>query len=119
MSRRFVRPVLALAIGLLSGAALAAGSSAPFGYTPDPALQRERPAQLQARIRRSCVSTQAALQNTTAAAVSRGCGCYASRVMSAMTPSELAAYRSTGIFNDTTRAKAFAALDSCGLKRPS
>ncbi|TDR94905.1 hypothetical protein [Enterovirga rhinocerotis] len=119
MSRMLVRSVAALAIGLFCGSAMAAGSSAPFGYTPDPALMRETPAQLRVRIQRACVSTQAGIQGGSQGSASRGCGCYATRVLRAMTPAELAAYRSTGIFDETTRVKAFAALDSCGLKRPS
>ncbi|MDF2813519.1 MAG: hypothetical protein K0S56_4550, partial [Microvirga sp.] len=32
---------------------------------------------------------------------------------------EVQAYRDTGVFNDSTRGKALASLDSCKLQRPS
>jgi hypothetical protein len=32
---------------------------------------------------------------------------------------EIQAYRDTGVFNDTARAKALNAIDSCRLQRPS
>ena len=113
-----VRSCLTLAFALAASAALAAASSTPFGYTPDPATMRESPAQLQDRLRRSCISTQTRVQNVAAARVQRGCGCYASRVIRGLDATELAAYRSTGVFNDTARVKGFAALDGCGLRRP-
>jgi hypothetical protein len=115
----FKQLALISSLALLPGAAFAGASSTPFGYTPDPAMQRETPAQLQNRIARSCISTQARIQNAQQSRMQRGCGCYASRVMKGMDATELAAYRATGVFNDTARTKAFAALDSCGLRRPS
>jgi hypothetical protein len=105
------------ALAALPSGAFAGASSTPFGYSPDPAMMRESPAQLQARLRRSCVSTQSRIQDA-GRGVQRGCGCYASRIMRSLDATELAAYRSTGIFNDSARAKAFAALDGCGLRRP-
>lgn len=118
MSPFLVRSCLALALALSGGAALAGASSTPFGYAPDPAMQRESPAQLEARIRRSCMSTQAKIQNVPESRVRRGCGCYASRVIRSLDANELTAYRTTGVFSDSARAKAFAALDGCGLRRP-
>ncbi|HMO30303.1 hypothetical protein [Enterovirga sp.] len=118
MPNVFVRSCLALALALPGGAALAGASSTPFGYAPNPAMMRESPAQLEARIRRSCMSTQAQLQNVPESRVRRGCGCYASRVIRSLDANELMAYRTTGVFNDSARVKAFAALDGCGLRRP-
>ena len=115
---RFACLALALAVVTASGAALAAGSSAPFGYAPDPALAKENPAQLQARVQRACSATQARVQNVSTGQVARGCGCYAKQVMRSLDATELAAYRSSGIFNDSARGKAIAAIDACQLKRP-
>jgi hypothetical protein len=38
--------------------------------------------------------------------------------MRSLDATELDAYRNTAVFNDTARAKALAAIDSCKLKRP-
>jgi hypothetical protein len=38
--------------------------------------------------------------------------------MRTLTPGEVDAYRGTGVFNESARAKAFAALDECKLRRP-
>ena len=84
----FARPLLVLSFALAGGAALAAGSSAPFAYTPDPALRTESVGQLQARVRRACDATQARVQNVSTRQVSRGCGCYASAVMRSLDSGE-------------------------------
>jgi hypothetical protein len=115
---RLARPLLSLTFLALASAAFAAGSSAPFGYTPDPALRTAGKEELEGRVRRACASTQAQLQNVATSKVERPCGCYASRVMAALDESEIQAYRATGVFNDSARAKALTALDSCKLKRP-
>jgi hypothetical protein len=39
--------------------------------------------------------------------------------MRAMAPDEVQAYRDTGVFNETARAKALTALDACRLQRPA
>ena len=98
--------------------ALAAGSGAPFGYTPDPALKTATPAQLEGRVKRSCATTQASLQSVPETRVERPCGCYAFQVIKSLDPAEIDAYRNTGVFNDGARRKAFAAIDQCKLKRP-
>ncbi|WP_375461312.1 hypothetical protein [uncultured Enterovirga sp.] len=110
------RSLLAITFVAFSGAALAAGSSAP--YAPDPGLRTDTPAQLTARIRRACSATQARIQNVSTGQVERGCGCYATRVMRSLTPPEVEAYRMTGVFNDTARGKAISAIDACRLQRP-
>ena len=114
-----LRIVLSASLAILSGAAVAAGSSAPFGYVPDPALRTESPAQLQTRIRRACDVTQARLQSTTENQVARGCVCYAGRLIKALDATEIDAYRTTGVFNETARAKGYAAIDGCRLRRPA
>lgn len=98
--------------------ALAAGSSAPFDYKPDPALRTESRAKLQERVRKACGVTQAKLQNVSEGAVGKPCGCYAAQTMRALDAGELEAYRNTGYFNDSARAKALGAIDACGLRRP-
>ena len=115
---RFARPLLSLTFLALTSAAFAAGSSAPFGYTPDPALRTAGKGELEGRVRRACASTQAQLQNVATSKVERPCACYATRVMGSLDEAEVAAYRATGVFNDSARAKALAAVDTCKLKRP-
>lgn len=107
-----------LLAGALACPALASGSSAPFGYTPDPALKTASPAQLEGRVKRSCATTQASLQSVPETRVERPCGCYAFQVIKALDPAEVDAYRNTGVFNDSARQKALAAIDQCKLKRP-
>lgn len=114
-----VRPLaLAVLFAGTAGAALAAGSSAPFDYKPDPALRTESRAKLQERVRKACTITQSKLQNVTQGALGKPCGCYAAQTLRALDAGEIESYRNTGYFNDTARAKALGALDACGLRRP-
>ena len=115
---RILRPVLSAALLAIATGALASGSSAPFNYTPDPALKTASKSELETRVRRACTATQAQLQNVDETRLERPCGCYAGRVMRSLDATELDAYRNTAVFNDTARAKALAAIDSCKLKRP-
>ena len=114
------RALLAAAVVLASAsAAFASASTTPTQYQPDPALKTETMGQLTTRVRTACSVTQAKLQNTTEASVGRACDCYAGRTMRAMAPEEVQAYRNTGVFNETARAKALTALDACRLQRPA
>lgn len=115
------RPLAAAALAtcLAASAALAGASSTPFeAYQPDPALRTAPRADLEARVRRACAITQARLQSTPEGSLDRPCGCYASRTLRTLDAAEIESYRTTGYFNDSARAKALAALDSCHLKRP-
>lgn len=114
-----VRACLGIVCWLMStGLAVAAASSVPTQYTPDPALRTASRAELEARIRRACAVTQARLQNASESALTPPCSCYASRVMRSFSGAEIDAYRATGYFDDGGRAKALEALDSCKLRRP-
>jgi hypothetical protein len=114
-----LRSVLAaLAVTLSATAAVAGASSTPTNYQPDPALQRASRVELTARIRKACTVTQARAQNTSEGAVSGPCGCYANRTLASLDETEIQAYRSTGVFNESARAKALAAIDACRLQRP-
>jgi hypothetical protein len=115
---------LLLAAGLLSlVAACNANKSGPTasleGYTPDPALKTASTGNLTGRVRHACTVTQARLQNVSEVSLARPCGCYANQTLASLDRSELDAYRSTGYFNDSARAKALNALDSCKLPRPA
>jgi hypothetical protein len=111
--------VAAAALAVSATAALAAASNIPTSYQPDPALKTESVSQLRARIRQACGVTQARLQNVSESSLQRSCDCYAGNTLRAMSPGELQAYRDTGVFNESTRGKALAALDSCRLQRPA
>lgn len=108
----------ALALAVSATAALAGASSVPTNYQPDPALKNASRGELEARVRKACTVTQAKLQNVSEPALSRPCGCYASQALKSFEPSELQAYRDTGLFNEGARAKALAAIDACKLQRP-
>ena len=116
--KRHRLPLTLLCLVAAAPAAFAAGSSTPTNYTPDPALRRAAPAELEARIRRACTVTQARQQNVGETALGRPCGCYARQTMRSLDAGEVQAYRETGLFNDTARAKAVAALQGCGLPAP-
>jgi hypothetical protein len=111
-SLRLLSAALLLVVAA-SSQAFAAGSSAPFDYTPDPALRTASRGELEARIRRACVVVQARQQGVTEGELTRPCGCYALRTLRAFTPGELQSYRDTGVFNDTGRIKAQQALEAC------
>ena len=81
--------------------------------------QRASRAELEGRIRKACTITQARLQSASESAMSSACGCYASRTLASFDAAELQAYRTTGVFNDTARGKALAAIDACRLQRPA
>ena len=115
---------LLVAAGLLSAlAACNAGSrvtqtASLEGFTPDPALRTASKGNLTGRVAHACAVTQSRLQKVEETAVSAPCGCYAERTVRAMDRSEIASYRATGYFNDSAKAKALDALDSCKLPRP-
>ena len=113
---------LLAATGLLAlgaTAALASGSSAPFEqYQPDPALKTASKSNLEGRVRHACAVVQARMTSAPEASLDRPCGCYAKQTLRSLDESELEAYRVTGYFNDSARAKALSALDSCKLQRP-
>lgn len=114
-----LRLVLAvLAICGSTSLALAAASSTPTDYTPDPALKNASMTELQRRVANACVVVQTKDQLTSDASVTRKCGCYASQTMKTMTDDEISAYRETGVFNNSARSKALSSLDTCGLPRP-
>ncbi|MBK3399224.1 MULTISPECIES: hypothetical protein [Methylobacterium] len=111
-----------LAAGFLAlgaTAALAGASSSQLeAYQPDPALRTAPKADLESRVRRACAVVQARLQNTAETGFERPCGCYAKTTLRSLDASEIEAYRATGYFNDSARAKALNAIDACKLQRP-
>ncbi|WP_201832261.1 hypothetical protein [Microvirga zambiensis] len=115
-----VRAVLAAAaMSVGATAAFAAASNMPTQYQPDPALKTESMAQLRARVSQACTVVQARSRSgVSEASLKSPCDCYAGRTMRALSPEEVQAYRDTGVFNDTARAKALSALDACKLPRP-
>lgn len=125
---RALRPALAaglLTLAVATGAvavatgALAGASSTPTQpYVPDPALQTAPRSDLEGRVRRACLITQAKLQNVAESTLERPCGCYATRTIRSFDREEMANYRTRGYFDDTGRDKALAALDACKLRRP-
>ncbi|HZH52585.1 MAG TPA: hypothetical protein VEZ16_11970 [Microvirga sp.] len=109
----------AAALSLSATAALAAASNMPTQYQPDPALKTASMGELRSRVSQACAVTQARLQNVSESSLSRKCDCYAGRTMRSLSAEEVQAYRDTGVFNDTARAKALSAIDSCNLQRPA
>ena len=120
MTMRRLPPLIAAALLAVGAtAALAGGSSAPFQqYEPDPALKTATKANLEGRVRHACAVIQARMTSASEASLERPCGCYARQTLRTLDESEIAAYRITGYFNDSARAKALSALDSCKLQRP-
>ncbi|MER2264266.1 hypothetical protein [Methylobacterium oxalidis] len=119
MTRRLPSLIAAGLLALGATAALAGGSSAPFEqYQPDPALRTAPKANLESRVRHACTVIQARMTSTPEASLERPCGCYARQTLRNLDEAEIEAYRTTGYFNDSARAKALSALDSCKLQRP-
>ncbi len=117
---RLVRPIAAAcALALSAGAAFAGASTTPTAYEPDPALKTASRTELEARIRKACAVIQAKAQSVAETSLSAPCGCYATRTFASLDAGEVQAYRDTGVFNDTARAKALGALDACKLPRPA
>ena len=111
--------LVAAAVSVSATSAHAAASSTPTQFQPDPALKTESVAQLRARVSQACAVIQARGQSgVSETSLNRSCDCYAGRTMRSMSAEELQAYRDTGVFNDTARAKALTALDACRLPRP-
>ena len=111
--------LVAAAVTLSATGAFAAASNMPTQYQPDPALKTESVSQLRARVSQACAVTQAKLQSEASeTSLNRACDCYAGRTMRSLSAEEVQAYRDTGVFNDTARGKALAALDACRLPRP-
>jgi len=115
---------LLVAAGLVSllAACNSAGRSTQYtsleGYVPDPTLKTATKTNLAGRVRHACSVTQARFQKVPEDALAAPCGCYAERTLSTLDKDEIASYRTTGYFNDSARAKALNALDSCKLPRP-
>jgi len=114
---RFAFSMMAV-FGVISGA-LAAGSSVPSDYVPDPALKKISVKQLQARVANACVviQTQDQLTNNDPI-ITKKCACYARATIQSLSPEELTEYRNTGVFNSSARNKGYAALKYCGLPKP-
>ena len=111
--------LVAAAVSLSASAAYAAASNMPTQDQPDPALRTESVTQLRARVSQACAVIQAKTQSIVSeASLSRSCDCYAGRTMRSLSADEVQAYRDTGVFNETARAKALTALDACKLPRP-
>lgn len=86
---------------------------------PDPTAKNLTPYMIQLRAFDACLVTQSRLQNTTREAVHTPCSCYAKGTVNAMTKDELQAFRDTGYFNDSARAKGYEYIDRCKLVRPN
>ena len=98
-------------------AVMAAGSTSALP-PPDPTAKNLTPYMIQLRAVDACLVTQSRLMNTTREAVQSPCSCYAKGTVNAMTKDELQAFRETGYFNDSARAKGFDFIDRCKLQRP-
>lgn len=104
---------------MLVGATAYAGSSSAPLPPPDPTAKNLTPYMIQLRAFDACLHTQSRLMNTTREAVHSPCSCYAKGTVNAMTRDEIQAFRDTGYFNDSARAKGYEFLDRCKLRRPS
>jgi len=94
----------------------AAGTSAL--PPPDPTAKNLTPYMIQLRAFDACLVTQSRLMNTTGEAVHSPCSCYAKGTVNSMTKDEIQAFRETGYFNDSARAKGYEFIDRCKLQRP-
>jgi hypothetical protein len=122
-SRVAAASAVGFAVGLVAmlGVAAAAGSvpktagAGPAAVTSED-LSRLTGDQVRTRVLDACVVIQADLAETNQEPYAERCGCYASRVVKDMSADEFAAFRATGVFNDSARAKALRAIDLCKVK---
>jgi hypothetical protein len=117
MMRRMGAVVLAGGLTVLATAAFAASGPAALP-PPDPTAKNLTPYMIQLRAFDACLVTQSRLMGTTREAVHTPCSCYAKGTVNAMSRDELQAFRDTGYFNDSARAKGLGFIDRCKLKRP-
>jgi hypothetical protein len=119
MMRRMGAVVLAGGfLAMMAASVQAAGGSSALP-PPDPTAKNLTPYMIQLRAFDACLHTQSQLMVTTREAVHSPCSCYAKGTVNAMTRDEIQAFRDTGYFNDSARAKGYAFLDRCKLKRPN
>ena len=104
--------------GILAASAAWAAATSDNLPKPDPTAADLTKPEIQTRAYDACLITQAKLLRTTQDALRPPCNCYAKRTVSKMNKTEVANFRATGWFDDTTREKALEALDRCGLTRP-
>lgn len=116
--RRMGAVFLAGAFSVLLGASAQAASGGSALPPPDPTAKNLTPYMIQLRAFDACLVTQSRLMGTTREAVHSPCSCYAKGTVNAMTKDEIQAFRDTGYFNDSARAKGLDFVDRCKLKRP-
>ncbi|GGC69194.1 hypothetical protein [Chelatococcus reniformis] len=106
--------------GLLAATQALAGASSTAVRIPanDPTAANLSPYEISLRAFDACQVTQSRLLNTTREQVHTPCSCYAKRTVARMDKEEIAAFRRTGYFSDSARAKAVEALNYCKLKSP-
>ncbi|MDJ1157159.1 hypothetical protein QNA08_02760 [Chelatococcus sp. SYSU_G07232] len=106
---------MAASAAAFAGAAPPPASAAPAGLPKDySSLSNE---QIRTQILDACVVRQWGETESKTDNYAQRCGCYATRVAKAMTPDEFDAFRSTGYFSDSARAKAEDALLACKVSR--
>lgn len=110
-------PALVLLSLAAASPAFAGGSSSALP-PPDPAAATLTPREIGDRAYTGCLIIQSRLQSKPQETFSSACTCYSKRTIAKMTKDEIAAFRQTGYFDDTTREKALEALDHCRLPRP-
>lgn len=118
MMRRMGAAVLAAGLSVLVGLSAHAASGGSALPPPDPTAKNLTPYMIQLRAFDACLVTQSRLMETTREAVHSQCSCYAKGTVNAMTKDEIQAFRDTGYFNDSARAKGLGFIDRCKLKRP-
>lgn len=116
--RRMGAVILAGVFSVFAGISAHAASGGSALPPPDPTAKNLTPYMIQLRAFDACLVTQSRLMGTTREAVHSPCSCYAKGTVGAMTKDEIQAFRDTGYFNDSARAKGLSFIDRCKLKRP-
>ena len=114
-----VAGTVAFALLLLSGPAFAGASSSSFpNPDPDPATKSMSRYEAKLYIFDRCLISQSRLMGQTREQVHSPCSCYSNKTVEGMSKAEFQNFRDKSYFDDSTRDKALANLDSCKLKRP-
>lgn len=113
-----MRLTILVVLGLFAASpAFAAATTAPLPQ-PDPSAATLTPREIGDRAFNGCLVIQSRLQNAPREQLNAPCNCYSKRTLARMTRGEIASFRQTGYFDDSSRAKALEALDYCKLPRP-
>lgn len=116
--RQLLGIAIAASLGLAGLSPAMAGSASPQQQVPGGGadLSGASVEEIRTHILDTCVIQQWGTSTSPSKGYAEQCGCYARNVTRALGEEELAAFRRSGVFNDSARTKAQAAQAACKLR---